>query len=461
MTNHTAEYREGQKQCFRMSRFNILYENKNTIYLYNTFTGAFASVKPEYQKLVTGLIRQQYPSINLQDLPVDLADGLQQGGYIIPSEFDEMKYLKTLNKVWRFGSPSLSLTICPTLECNFDCSYCYEGRDNRKGRMNDGVAESMVRFIEKECEERIKKLNIVWYGGEPLLELPRIESTMSAINAICHKWNVKIGVVLVSNGYLLDEVYLSRLKKCGISAIQVTIDGPPDVHNRRRKLSDGRGTFETIYNNIINALQFGIHISIRINTDKQNISSLPILFEILAKNDFIRTRALPYLGQTISVPYSCGDFPDGYCLSTPQYARERYLMQRKLLEFGFKSGIKPQPKANFCLSIGNGAYAIDPFGNLYKCWMDIGSVECAVGSLERNGDLKIDKVKILQWLAYNPFVNTKCGNCRILPLCAGGCYYYPIRLGKKRCSDLKYRLKEYLFLYVSQIGSTNGTKERR
>lgn len=431
-------------------RVNIRYEDTHNIYLYNTFTGAFASVKPEYQKVVIELLKNQTTNINPQNLPADLFNDLQQGGYIIPSGFDELEYLKTLNMIWRFGSSSLSLTICPTLECNFVCSYCYEKKEGKKGQMDDLVANSIIKFIEKESEERIKRLNIVWYGGEPMLALPRIESLMSNINSICDKQHVKLSVFLVTNGYLLDDSYLSRLKKCGILSMQITLDGVPDVHNKRRRLVNGGPTFETVYNNIIRTLHNDFHISIRVNTDRENISSIPFLFEILAKDDIIRERGLPYMGQTISGPKGCSDFPDDYCLSVSEFAKERYLMQHKLIELGFKSGIRPRPKANFCQSIGTGGYVIDPFGNLYKCWMDVGSLEFAVGKLENNGEIVYDKIKILKWLSYNPFGDAECLNCKILPLCVGGCYYYPVRVGKRRCSELKYRLKDYLFLNLSQ-----------
>jgi uncharacterized protein len=181
---------------------------------------------------------------------------------------------------------------------------------------------------------------------------------------------------------------------------------------------------------------------------------------MLAKDDLIRDRGLPYLGRTITVPCACSNFPEEYCYTTQEFSKERYLMQLKFINLGFKSRIKPQPKANACLSIGTGAYGVDPFGNLYKCWMDIGSFEHSVGRLENTGEVKYNQVEILKWLSYNPFNDNDCAKCKILPLCVGGCYYYPIRLGQKRCCELKYQLKEYLLLCASQIDAQKQNERR-
>ena len=55
-----------------------------------------------------------------------------------------------------------SLTLMPTEQCNFRCTYCYE--DFSIGKMKEDV----IRGIKNLLKQRIptlKYLNISWFGG--------------------------------------------------------------------------------------------------------------------------------------------------------------------------------------------------------------------------------------------------------------------------------------------------------
>src|SRR6185369_6099521 len=64
-----------------------------------------------------------------------------------------------------------------------------------------------------------------------------------------------------------------------ISSLQITIDGPPAEHDKRRIYADGSGSYDRIARNIGMCLERGVNISIRMNVDRTNINHLPILAE--------------------------------------------------------------------------------------------------------------------------------------------------------------------------------------
>jgi uncharacterized protein len=62
---------------------------------------------------------------------------------------------------------------------------------------------------------------------------------------------------------------------------QITLDGPPDVHDRRRPLASGRGTFDTLLANIT-AMAGILDVQVRVNLDADNAGGCPRLLNILA-----------------------------------------------------------------------------------------------------------------------------------------------------------------------------------
>lgn len=74
----------------------------------------------------------------------------------------------------------------------------------------------------------------------------------------------------VTNGYEVEH-YTNLLGKDSIYKLQITIDGPKEIHNKRRIHYKGYNTFDKIIKNIELALKRGVQINIRMNSDNENI----------------------------------------------------------------------------------------------------------------------------------------------------------------------------------------------
>ena len=86
----------------------------------------------------------------------------------------------------------------------------------------------------------IHNLSIDWYGGEPLLEMDLIKNMSKQFIAICQEKEVQYNSSMVTNGYHLTPQIAKELKELKVENIQITIDGPEDIHNARRILANGR-----------------------------------------------------------------------------------------------------------------------------------------------------------------------------------------------------------------------------
>jgi uncharacterized protein len=134
--------------------------------------------------------------------------------------------------------------IILTENCNSNCKYCYEKSmnefDNKlKERFkfdfsspeNSQVDVSKLKkFLEKD-----KNAVLVFYGGEPLLQIEKIKEIID---------NIDVPFRMQTNGLNLDKLPIQYLKK--ITKILVSLDGNKDRTDENR----GEGTYDKVMSNI-------------------------------------------------------------------------------------------------------------------------------------------------------------------------------------------------------------------
>lgn len=265
----------------KVSRFNIIEEVEDGILIYNTNSNGILKLNKDYARKYKDLIK------NKGEIDKGFEEALLYGKMIIrDQDGDELDKIFIENKLRRFGGNQIDLTIAPTTACNFRCPYCYE-KGKEYTSMNEDTVQKVKEYIEK-LKENYKYIGITWYGGEPLLALSTIKELMESVYDNFDKNHVYSNIV--SNGYLLTEDTANELKKYNISDIQITIDGPPEIHNKRRILPSKEDTFFTIFDNMKSALNIypDLHISIRVNIDKTNINGVDEIISYLKQYDLFK-----------------------------------------------------------------------------------------------------------------------------------------------------------------------------
>ena len=92
----------------------------------------------------------------------------------------------------------------------------------------------------------VKYLSVAWFGGEPLVGMPVIESLSQRIIALCKEKNVQYSASIITNGYLLTKEVAEKLKEYHVRSAQITVDGPKEIHDTRRPMANGQGTYDVI-----------------------------------------------------------------------------------------------------------------------------------------------------------------------------------------------------------------------
>ncbi|UCB52295.1 MAG: SPASM domain-containing protein [Candidatus Zixiibacteriota bacterium] len=427
------------------SRFNLFIETDDGNKLaFNTISAALAEVLPDKYPVIQKILSD--PDSLDSDEEEELFHQLIAGKFLVDDQTDEISQLKVLNRTQRFGKKTLVLTIAPTLSCNFKCDYCFEGQT--RSTMNEDTEKALLDFGERHLR-RSEKLMITWFGGEPTLCLPTIERLQKSFQSLSSRYGVSVYPSgIVTNGYLLDKGMSERLRDAGIRNAQVTLDGPQEIHDSRRKLQSGEGTFERILDNLKESAR-NLSILLRINIDRENLDSGYDLVGILEKEGILPLVNVNF-AQVTATEGACADVKDR-CLSGQEFSATIVELYKRLLQRDFDKIAYPVLSSGaYCSADSDGAFVVSPTGDLFKCWEEISSDnEKSVGSVFSRKLEPFQEKNLNRFLSWDPFEKSGCLGCNILPICMGGCPNLGIKYGTREvgvCSSWKYNLKEMLHL---------------
>lgn len=117
-----------------LSKYNSLITIADGLYLhYNALADSF-------------LVSRQGESIYSEE---NYEEVLREGGFLVERSEDEEELLRTRFYKTIKQNEEFILTINPTLDCNFDCWYCYEQKSH-KAYMSGTTLDSVLLFLEKQ-----------------------------------------------------------------------------------------------------------------------------------------------------------------------------------------------------------------------------------------------------------------------------------------------------------------------
>ena len=153
-----------------------------------------------------------------------------------------------------------NLMLVLTDACNLACKYClysgqYSGFHGRRNRsITWEIAKSAIdHFLEINNQKPFeamhnRKINIAFFGGEPLLEYELIRRVIEYSRPLArsHYW---IDYSLTTNLTDLSDELAEFLVRNQVG-VEVSLDGPEEVHNLYRCDKNGQGSFRTVINNL-------------------------------------------------------------------------------------------------------------------------------------------------------------------------------------------------------------------
>jgi radical SAM protein with 4Fe4S-binding SPASM domain len=168
-----------------------------------------------------------------------------------------IKNFKPLGVVWE-----------TTLRCNMNCMHC--GSSAGQSRENELSTKESINLI-KDLKD-IGTNVITMMGGEPFLR--KDWNTIAT-----HIKNLGMELIIISNGFLIDENKISQLKKLNPYAVAISLDGgTSETHDTIRRVN---GSFNRCKKGIEMLREQNINTTVITTVHKQNFKELPEIRDYL------------------------------------------------------------------------------------------------------------------------------------------------------------------------------------
>jgi uncharacterized protein len=390
---------------------------QGSLVLWNTFTNSMSVFKGDLVLKVTQILTQRGIIAKRQGLIKFLADR----GFIVSDEADEYRRLRYAFAKNHYAQDRLHLFLLSSEDCNFRCTYCYE--DFVRGTMQPWVRNGVKHYLQKKAPF-LKQLKVEWFGGEPLYGMEAIDDLAPFVLELAAKHGVNYISKMTTNAYLLKPEVLERLLAWRVVSYQITIDGPPEHHDRSRPGRDGSPTFEVIFNNLksMQRRDDEFAVMLRVNFDRDNEKDLEHLLEMVERELHgdprfrLAFRAVDRWG---------GPVDDQLNVCSPDETQE---IQWRLRTEARRRGLLLSGGIYHAGGVGSQVcYATRPYsfivgatGKIMKCTIDLDRNDRnVVGYINEAGELTLDDDKMALWTEPAFENDTKCQKCVILPACAG------------------------------------------
>lgn len=394
----------------KYSQFNTIVPHSDKYVLYNAYSNKFLYVEPLLKDLIEAS-KNENEVEGLGDIHPGLYKTLNDLGFIIDEDTDEIENVRELVKAVDYNEEEYYLIINPTMNCNFKCYYCYES--NIKGsKVSEQNLEKIKLFIGNtiDSNKKLKLFTIQFFGGEPLLFFER---TILPIMQYAHKkakeTGIKLNLNFTTNAYLINDKMIEAFKKYEVNSLQITLDGNRELHNQVRFVNKSRGSYDEIIANMKKLVRNEINVTFRINYTEENLKELE---DVFADFEDLTHKERQMLMLSMNRVWE---------ETNQNLGRHVVDFKNKAENFGFNL-----PDSVFSDRVRHSCYAdklnqatINYNGDVFKCNARDFHKNNREGVLNDLGQIDWNEKQEVRMNA--KIKNKSCLECKILPICGGGC----------------------------------------
>lgn len=316
------------------------------------------------------------------------------------------------------GAGRAEVLVATTWECNLRCDYCFVCKHTRGGacsRMSAAAAACLIDALDAGLRDA-ESICVHLYGGEPLLRLDPIRAMVERADT---KSAGRFHFAITTNGTVATDEAIDLLG-AGRFQVVLSIDGPPEVHNRCRRTAAGHPTHYRVLQfleklrartqcwvrgsavvrsgwNLTEAAQY--LQTLPVDTIKAQVVRVPVdhRYALTVAERQLYLDALEIIGDQVIADLEAGRVPRD----------DRY--SSRVLQL-----LKGESRERFC-GAGRNVFGITPEGEIRPCLL---IDERAIGRIE--DDPQVWRREGECWRrARGP--RLECQHCEALDLCGGGC----------------------------------------
>lgn len=395
----------------KFSNYNIIRVVQDKIALYNSFTSKVILIEPKIKELLDTIGSAD----ELEKLNPSFFYYLIRHKFIVDNNVDEVAEILKIRQLRDENPSEFILFVNPTLDCNFNCWYCYE-KKVKGSKIDCNTQKKIEKFTENlfQTHTELKQFTLSFFGGEPLLYFN--ECVVPIINETaekCKKINVALNVNFTTNAYLINKelVEYFNAKKL-FPNFQITLDGSKTDHNKTRHSANDKDSYTKIVDNIKLLVKNNFSVRVRINyTDKNIVQTCEIINDIAD------------LPQKLKDNYLIFDFQRVWQNEVGENIdKELHETIAKFKEAGLNVTHKNllNNMLDICYADKRNSVVINYNGDVFKCTARDFTKDNREGFLDDNGNIVWNEAKANSRKMFKHEL-TECYDCKIFPICFGGC----------------------------------------
>lgn len=397
----------------KQSIFNSVIElTESSVLIYNSYSDSFFVVKKELKTIFFDVqrVKNSFPKLYRYFV---------RAGVYVSNNTDELYNLKERYKRIAYNESNFFLMINPTLDCNFNCWYCYENH-MEKSEMDKTNLAKVEKLINNILDTNISSFTLSFFGGEPFLKYQQVVLPLiKYASEQCSLKNIYFNISFTSNGSLITKKRILEMRNMGPLAVQITLDGDKETHNKTRFFSNKKGSYDIITRNIHNLISNGCHVRLRINYTQSTVNTIKdIISDFSSVTDDMKENILIDFHRVWQDKNSMDIIPEIRELANDFRNNGFKVLYNSLNEI-----------TNCCYADKKNTAIINFNGDVYKCSAKDFIKVNRDGFLNEEGQIIWNESP--QYRLSLKLDNKPCQRCRIAPLCGGGCTSFIINRKKE------------------------------
>lgn len=301
-----------------------------------------------------------------------------------------------------YGLNSLWLNVVHT--CNMKCKYCFVDNGSygdKSGYMDQDIAIQAVEKWLNNLDTKQKTFNVIFFGGEPLLNWELIEYIVKTIDSVMKKKQMHCRYYLTTNATIFNKK-ISDLIELHDFVFSISIDGLDWIHNYNRPLANGHDSYELVRKNVKALLNVDPKAIANMVVRREDIPFIVDSVEELWKMGFMEVKVV--LSMECQIDLSFDDLIEykeqmeqlAYATYKNILKEDNHVVENFIEIF---SSISSRNNCGGCALYNDRVMVVSPDGNEFKCYKQISGNKDAQG---------------------HKFVE-ECDKCWAVSLCDEGC----------------------------------------
>lgn len=383
------------------SRYNRIYRiNNDSSAIYNYAWNKSIFIVNELMKI----LQDHNDAIDdISEIHPDFYEALIANDMIVTNPDEDIDKVKKHIMTKLSSNKTLRLTVNPTLDCNLRCWYCYE-QHNKKAYMDEPTINSISDFVKLQLNKGVEKVNLSFFGGEPLLTASkRAIPIAETISEICKEKGKLLTLHFTTNGSLLKPAITDKLVNLNLpTSFQIAFDGDRVLHDKTKNWN-GLGTYDIVLKNIDYALSKGFYINIRCNYTAENIASFKNLVDDISN---LKNVDKSLIGISLQRVWQ------------EPATKELYEQAKFICDYAKTLGFNPDLGGEvcsngYCYADYDNSYVINYNGEVFKCTARDFDSSHKMGRINEKGELVDVDATYRSSMRIKPY----CLKCSLLPIC--------------------------------------------